>query len=69
MLGLANEMEEIKPKVVVEIGTANGGTLFMAYRLAASDATIISIDLLGGAFGGGFPEWKIPIYSSFNTKH
>lgn len=66
MLGLANEIEEIKPKVVVEIGTANGGTLFMACRLAASDATIISIDLPGGAFGGGFPEWKIPIYSSFS---
>jgi cephalosporin hydroxylase len=65
MTGLAKEIEAIRPKVVVEIGTANGGTLFMACRLAAPDATIVSIDLPGGAFGGGFPDWKIPIYSSF----
>lgn len=65
MLGLAKEIEALRSKVVVEIGTANGGTLFMACRLAAPDALIVSIDLPGGAFGGGFPEWKMPIYSSF----
>ena len=65
MLGLAREIAEIRPRVVVEIGTANGGTLFMACRLAAPDALIVSIDLPGGKFGGGFPDWKIPIYQSF----
>jgi cephalosporin hydroxylase len=68
MMELANEVEVIQPKVVVEIGTANGGTLFMACRLAAKDALIISIDLPGGAFGGGYPEWKTPVYSSFAGK-
>jgi len=56
---------EIKPKVVVEIGTANGGTLFLFSRVASDDAIIISIDLPGGKFGGGYPLWRIPLYKSF----
>lgn len=62
---LAKVIEELNPKVVVEIGTANGGTLFMSTRLADDNALIVSIDLPGGEFGGGYPEWKVPIYKSF----
>lgn len=65
LIGLAKELEKLKPKVVVEIGTANGGTLFMATRLASEDAKLISIDLPGGKYGGGYPAWKTPIYESF----
>ena len=57
--------KERKPKTILEIGTAKGGTLFCFCKLALKDSTIISIDLLGGPFGGGYPEWKIPIYQSF----
>ncbi|MEM5831577.1 MAG: class I SAM-dependent methyltransferase, partial [Candidatus Aenigmatarchaeota archaeon] len=49
----------------MEIGTANGGTLFCFCKLAREDATIISVDLPEGPFGGGYPEWKIPIYQAF----
>jgi predicted O-methyltransferase YrrM len=56
---------ELNPKYILEIGTANGGTLFCFCKLAEDDATIISIDLPGGPFGGGYPEWKIPIYQAF----
>jgi predicted O-methyltransferase YrrM len=42
----------MKPKVVLEIGSAFGGVLFGLCRLASSNATIISIDLPNGAFGG-----------------
>lgn len=66
---LADEIEKMSPNVVVEIGTANGGTLFMSARLASDDALIISIDLPGGEFGKGYPEWKIPIYKSFAKKN
>jgi hypothetical protein len=38
----------------MEIGTAKGGTLWLWCRLAALDATIISVDLPGGPFGGGY---------------
>lgn len=43
------------PRVVVEIGTAHGGTLYAWCRVAARDATIVSIDLPGGPFGGPDP--------------
>ena len=65
LMQLAREIEMLKPKTVVEIGTANGGTLFMSTRLSEDDALIVSIDLPGGEFGGGYPEWKVPIYKSF----
>ena len=65
ILKLLELLKDIEPKVVLEIGTAEGGTLFLFTRVASSDATIISIDLPGGMFGGGYPAWKIPLYKSF----
>ncbi|MEM1990703.1 MAG: hypothetical protein QW782_08765 [Candidatus Bathyarchaeia archaeon] len=62
---LLNLLAELKPKTLLEIGTANGGTLFLFCQVAEPDATIISIDLPGGPFGGGYPEWRIPLYKSF----
>lgn len=62
---LATTVQSLKPSTVLEIGTANGGTLFLWSRLASSDATIVSVDLPGGPLGGGYPKWKIPFYGSF----
>lgn len=62
---LADELSDRKPSTIVEIGTANGGTLFMASRVAADDALLVSIDLPEGPYGGGYPESKIPVYKSF----
>lgn len=62
MTRLARFVYDMKPKAVLEIGTASGGTLFLWCRLASADATIISIDLPGGPFGGGYPEWRISFY-------
>jgi len=61
-------LAKMKPEIVLEIGTANGGTLFLFSRIASEDATIISIDLPSGRFGGGYPRWKIPFYKSFVLK-
>jgi len=58
-------LQNIKPKVVLEIGTAKGGTLFSFTRVAQPDATLISIDLPEAPFWGGYPAWKIPLYESF----
>ena len=57
--------KDLNPKYILEIGTANGGTLFCYSKLANPDATIISIDLPEREFEGGYPEWKIPIYQAF----
>ena len=58
-------MAKRKPKFILEIGTARGGTLFLFTRVSSPDALIISIDLPGGRFGGGYPEWRKTLYKSF----
>ncbi len=54
-----------RPRCVMEIGTLNGGTLFTFCRSAAENACVISLDLPGGAFGGGYPAWKNTLYQAF----
>ena len=53
------------PKVIFECGTASGGNLFLLTRFSDKDSIIVSVDLPGGKFGGGYPSWKIPFYKSF----
>lgn len=45
---------------VLEIGTLAGGTLHVWCQLASEDATIVSVDLPGGPFGGGYDVSEIP---------
>lgn len=64
---LASFMESArdqKPQVVMEIGTARGGSLFLLAQMAPKDSLIISLDIPGGKLGG-YPSWKIPLYKSF----
>lgn len=42
---MLNIFKNLKPKIILEIGTYIGGTLFCFCKLAPDDATIISIDL------------------------
>jgi cephalosporin hydroxylase len=65
ILELLRILNELKPKTVIEIGTAGGGTLFLFCQVSSEDATVISIDLPGGKFGGGYPKWKVPLYRTF----
>lgn len=62
-LNLLDIFWEQKPKTILEIGTAEGGTLFCFCKLAPDDGTIISINL------GGCPKWKIPIYQAFKKEN
>lgn len=43
---------ELEPRVILEIGSMDGGTL-RAWKAVAPEATIISISLSGGPYGGG----------------
>ncbi len=58
-------VKQARPKSLLEIGTASGGTLFLLTRVAAPDAQLFSVDLPDGPFGGGYPVWKIPLYQAF----
>lgn len=68
-LGFLKEFKELSPKNILEIGTATGGSLLSVCKLAPDNAKIISIDLPGGKFGGGYPEWKTPIFKMFKKNN
>lgn len=68
ILELIKLLQPRKPKIVLEIGTASGGTLYLFSRIAAPDAKMVSIDLPGGRFGGGYPGWKGRLYESFSLQ-
>lgn len=54
--GLVALVRRERPRTVLEIGTLRGGSLWAWCRVAALDATIVSVDLPGGDFGGGYDE-------------
>lgn len=62
---LGRMVKERNPRYVVEIGTANGGTLFLWCRLSSDNASIVSIDLPGGLLGGDYHYWREPFYMDF----
>jgi predicted O-methyltransferase YrrM len=66
--GLLDIVRERRPRVVLEIGTATGGTLFLFCRHVAENALIVSIDLRRGRFGNGYPAAKAPLYKCFARK-
>ncbi len=66
---LLGYIDKMKPNVVLEIGTATGGTLFLLSRVADSEAKLVSIDLPGGPFGGDPRTWKPWFFKSFVRNH
>jgi predicted O-methyltransferase YrrM len=68
LTSLCRKIKEWNPKVIVEIGTANGGTLFFCTRVADPEK-IVSVDLPSGSFGGGYPYWKIPFFKALGKKN
>ena len=61
------EYDELKvlDGISFEIGAGEGGTLMLLAMAAAPEATIISVDLPHGAFGGGYPLWKAIYFRQF----
>lgn len=62
---LVDEVKALKPRRILEIGTHLGGTLYLWTRVADEDALIISVDLPGGKFGGGYSRVRTPLYQKF----
>jgi len=67
---LLNLLDFLKPKRVMEIGTSEGGTLFLLNKIVDSDGLVISLDLPNGEGGGEFyPQWKEEFYKTFVSKN
>jgi predicted O-methyltransferase YrrM len=64
ILSLLEMVRALKPRTVLEIGTARGGTLLFWTRTIPQDAHLISVDLPAGNFGDGYVTWRGPIYRS-----
>jgi predicted O-methyltransferase YrrM len=62
-------LAERRPERALEIGTAQGGTLFLLTRLASPQATIVSVDLPGGMFGGGYSARRKWFYQRFARRN
>jgi predicted O-methyltransferase YrrM len=54
------------PKTILEIGTCGGGTLYLFTTVFKPDL-LISVDLPGGPFGGGYAEQRIALYESLGN--
>jgi predicted O-methyltransferase YrrM len=68
LASLVRDVRALNPSNVLEIGTARGGTLFLWTQLAKQNATIVSIDLPQGNFGGGYTRQRALLYRRFATK-
>jgi predicted O-methyltransferase YrrM len=66
--GLLRMVAAIEPTTVLEIGTSNGGSLFLFARVAAADALLVSVDLPHGEFGGGYAPWRSVLYRGFASR-
>lgn len=66
---LLSLLKRRKLKTIVEIGTAKGGTLYAWCKISEPDALIVSIDLPGGPFGGGYTLNDIKKFRKYKRKN
>jgi len=59
---------ERRPEIILEIGTFNGGTLFLFSRVVSKAATMISVDFPDVRFGGGYDWWKNSLFKAFRLR-
>jgi predicted O-methyltransferase YrrM len=62
---LATLLRKEQPQSAIEIGTAKGGSFYIWSRYLDSVNELVSLDLPGGQFGGGYDEQKIGIFREF----
>jgi predicted O-methyltransferase YrrM len=68
ILGALREIQKLRPRYIVEVGTAGGGTLLLWSRVAHPEATIVTLDLPGGDFGGGSSKLRMPLFRRLPLK-
>lgn len=68
LTALGEVLASRRPTRALEIGTAHGGTLLFLTRLASPKATIVSVDLPGGEFGGGYDSKRQRLYQRLERR-
>ena len=66
-IGFINLIKSSKPKVILEIGTSEGGTLFFFSKFANPNAKIITIDLPIVRNYASYSPAKIPFFKLYKT--
>ncbi len=66
--GLLKKLSGEPIRNLLEIGTGNGGSLFLLSHTASPGATLVSLDIRGGPFGGGYPRWRGHLYRAFRSQ-
>ena len=64
---LAERTHAIAPRVIVEIGTRDGGTLLTWSQCSDRLELLVSIDLPGGIHGGGYASQRAKLYRLFTA--
>jgi len=66
---LCKLISKIRAKIILEIGTAQGGTLFLLAKLATPDSIVLSIALPNVGKSEGYFLYRIPFYKSFASNN
>lgn len=64
IVSLLTMLQQDPPAMVLEVGTAKGGTLFLFSRIARDGATLISLDLQRRFNKGGPAAWRVRLLKS-----
>jgi len=66
---LCKLISKIRAKIILEIGTAQGGTLFLLAKLANSNSVLLSMALPNVGKSEGYFPYRIPLYKSFASNN
>jgi cephalosporin hydroxylase len=59
ILWLLEQVRELQPRRILEIGTDEGGTLFLWTRVAPADAHLVALDIRPLGLLGGLSSWAL----------
>ena len=66
---LISLLKKRKLNTDVEVGTARGGTFYAWCKIAKPNAIVVSIDLPGGPFGGGYTINEMKRFKKYGKKN
>lgn len=68
IIQLGQRVTALKPKVIVEIGTRDGGSLYLWRKCVETADLVVSIDLPHGIHGGGYHPKRAKLFNLFSGR-